>query len=587
MSPAVKTESDAVPAIAAYIKSVTPQDELSGRSTRSSAKRKRGQTAPAPQHELFEPTPLDELVLDGMDFKQLWEQIDLKTGKVVNLVEKLFVNEGMSPDEDEDEDDEGLRGTQDDNDDEDDEDEEDEDEDEEDDDAEPAEIPVKLRDLSDADLAALGIDPSMRSQLPEDEESEGELEPYAGASDISDGDPNEVFYEPLMTEAEQMRRKEEQEMGMLPRLRSQVGFDVDESDDDEDLDEQEDEQEEEAPRKRSILDSLDDPGSNVAGPSRRGKKHPTLDDDFFSIDEFNRLTQAQELQGDDDENDGEDLSNEVDLFRSFDQGEDMDEDEPGAAPGEMDPSEVKFADFFLPPAKAAKFRKKAERKEKGKQRALQEDSIHADEGEAGQNEDDSEVEEAEESEMEPEEPERKRTIRFSDTVAVRRIKSCKKKEFELTPEMLGELGFDDEEASRIARKNEYDLDEDEDLDEDMEEDEEQSEDGEGEEDDEDMDEDEDGEEEESEADENEEVDGEEAQARTARRVAGDLFADSDDEDQGKFKVRRNHHMSPLLNYKSSLDQMPTSFPPTRSDKRLSKQRSHALRKRTLARRTGR
>ena len=73
-------------------------------------------------------------------------------------------------------------------------------------------------------------------------------------------------------------------------------------------------------------------------------RHPTLDDDFFSIDEFNRLTEAQErqehssrahLSGEEEE---EDMDG-IDLFAPVDEDEGEDE---------MDVSEIRYADFFDP-----------------------------------------------------------------------------------------------------------------------------------------------------------------------------------------------------------------------------------------------
>lgn len=77
-----------------------------------------------------------------------------------------------------------------------------------------------------------------------------------------------------------------------------VGDDEDEDEEDEDEDE-EDEEEEEEIQVEDQGNSEDDDTSalfgSTAGPSKPRKgHHPTLDDDFFSIDEFNRLTEEAE-----------------------------------------------------------------------------------------------------------------------------------------------------------------------------------------------------------------------------------------------------------------------------------------------------
>ncbi|EPQ31076.1 uncharacterized protein PFL1_01265 [Pseudozyma flocculosa PF-1] len=582
----IKSEALAVPTIGTFLHSILPQEETKSR-TRSSSKRKRGgnaRKAPPPEpkgeHRLFQPTPLDELVIDGMDSRQLWEQIDLKGFKVQGLLDTVFVNEGGQPDQEEEEEDDeaGDEGA--------------EDDDDEDEDDSPAEQRVKLSDLTDADLRALGIDPAQRDQLAfDDSDDESESEPYAGASDISDGDPNEVYYEPLRTEAEQRRRKEEQEMGVLPRLRSQVQDDEDDDEDDEDeedadLDGEESEDEEGAgaaakdkKASRSILDSLDEPGSSSGGPGGKGKRHPTLDDDFFSINEFNRLTEAQEMAeatGAGNDDDDEDLSNQVDYFRDIDGlgagGDDGEEDDLGAGPsrpGPKDPSELHFADFFLPPSKAASFRAKAERKEKrragadkGKSKAEDPSPVEAADSDADESDGDDDDED-------DDEPERPRAIRFHDTVAIRRIKPRKKKrDAELTPEMLASLGFTEEEAARLAEEQAgFGDDDDEDEeggDSDDDDDDEMDEDGGDEDEDEygaesgseegmDIDEDDAGEGDEDEEDDDEDADDEEAQVKTARRVAGDLFADSDDE--GDAAAQQSTHEKRLAALQAEISQL--------------------------------
>jgi len=61
------------------------------------------------------------------------------------------------------------------------------------------------------------------------------------------------------------------------------------------------------------------PKSKLCSPSR----HPTLDDDFFSIDAFNRLTENSERNNGSlgqasgsGSKDGESLEDDVDLFKS-------------------------------------------------------------------------------------------------------------------------------------------------------------------------------------------------------------------------------------------------------------------------------
>ncbi|KAJ9479518.1 U3 small nucleolar RNA-associated protein MPP10 [Pseudozyma hubeiensis] len=588
----ITSEKQSVPSICSFIQTITPKSELlDQRASRSAGKRKRGNNAAIPP-PLFEATPLDELVTDGMDSRQLWEQIDLKAAKMSGIVERYFAQGLLREEEEDDDEDEeqanaragpsrsrsrSSRQDEDEDDDEDDDDmsgDFDNDEDDEED-VDLEEERVRLSQLSDADLRALGVDPALRDQLlaeideqgqdDDDQDSDDEGSAYAGASDISDGDPTEVFYEPLKTEAEQLKRKEEEEMGMLPRLRSQVGDDEDDEDDDEDeddMDEDEDaedqDSEDEESRARtsagipkSLLQDLDRPGKASQRPSKR---HPTLDDDFFSIDDLNRQLDEQDAQEDadpvDGDNDDDDIADQVDYFKplSGDDGVDEDEADDDEDPegGVVNAADAHFADFFLPPTKASKFNKKFGGR-KASARFAREDAA-ADQLDADP-ESDSDSGSEQEAERVYEEPDRKRRIRFNTTIEYRRIKPRKKSADELTPEMLRMIGAssDDLEA---ARRFDEDMDEDQDGDDDdMDMDEVESETssvGRQASDDEDEGQYSDEEEQDDNSDDVEEDDEEEEQgsadddrdggATTARRVTGDLFADSDDEEDAKDKL---------------------------------------------------
>ncbi|CDW99343.1 hypothetical protein [Sporisorium scitamineum] len=516
----IQSERLSVPSICSFIQTVTPNaDLLEQRASRSAGKRKRGSNAAAPP-PLFEGTPLDELVTEGMDSRQLWEQIDLKAAKMSSIVERYFA-QGLIREEEEEHHASSRAGpsrSRSRRNDDFDQDQEDQDDDtsgdyddDEDDDIDPEEERVRLSELSDADLRALGIDPAYRDQLlaemadqgDDDQESDEEGSAYAGASDVSDGDPTEVFYEPLKTEAEQLQRKEEQEMGMLPRLRSQNSAGI----------------------PKSLLEDLDRPGKASQRPTKR---HPTLDDDFFSIDDLNRQLDEQDAQEDADpvdDNDDDDIADQVDYFKPLDGADSLDDDEDDdEGAGLADAADAHYADFFLPPSKAAKFNKKFG-KRKASARFANEDAA------ADQLDQDEEVSDDEDDQPSPskakarvyEEPDRKRRIRFNTTIEYRRIKPRKKSADELIPEMLLRMigASDDDvdaalesETSSIGRQGSDDEGESQYSDDEDEEDAEE-----------DLDDEQDS------AD-----DQEDYGVDTARRVAGDLFTDSDDEADAQDKL---------------------------------------------------
>lgn len=579
----VQSEHDSIPSISAFIETVTPKAELlAQRASRSGPKRKRGQNGVAPP-PLFEGTPLDELVTEGMDSRQLWEQVDLKAAKMSGIIERYFA-QGLLRDEDEDDQEEEEASSKagpsrsrprpkyDDEDDDDMSEDDDDmsgdfDEDDGEGDMDSEEQITRFSELSDADLRALGVDPAQREEIlarlasndDEADESDEADEGYPGASDISDGDPSEVFYEPLKTEAEQLQRKEEEEMGMLPRLRSQVSDDDDEDvEDEQDEDAEESEEDEEgttatssgknsAGIPKSLLADLDRPGK---ASQRSTKRHPTLDDDFFSIDDLNRQLDEQDAQeGADpvDDNDDDDIADQVDFFKPLDGagGRDEDDEDEDAEQGAglADAGDAHYADFFLPPTKAARFNKKFG-KRKASARFANEDAAD-DRVSEDESDDDQEPSSSKAPVRVYEEPDRKRSIRFNDTIEYRRIKPRHKTSFaDLFPDMMEKLG---------ASPDDYD--------EDMDEDEDQDEDNEDQDDDMDMDEvesetssvgrhgsdDEEEEEDEGEQDEEadnqshqdedaEEEDGADDGVSTARRVVGDLFADSDDEADAQEKL---------------------------------------------------
>lgn len=193
------------------------------------------------------------------------------------------------------------------------------DDDEEEDEEEEADrdgmkIVHSLDELSDAELRALGVDPSMRDQLQdytsEDDDASSSAdtsnsgEGYAGASDLSDiEESRDISYEPLLDEREQQRRKEALIQAEYARTRAQkralksAGMHVEDDsseeeedttdEDDENIDpelramllanrraaeegeeelsdEEQDDVSTEERRKAGILDNLDEPGSGVS-----------------------------------------------------------------------------------------------------------------------------------------------------------------------------------------------------------------------------------------------------------------------------------------------------------------------------------
>ena len=394
----VQEEKASLPYISALLDACVPRGQQSG-------KRKRANDGTISQHPLFPPTELNELVLEGMGNDQIWHQLELRSAKLARVLDHVISSGPEDADEEESEE----------------------------------ENEKDAEDLNDDDEA----------WNEEDDEEEESDEGFAGASDLSDVDPNEVYYEPLHTEEMQHMRKKEKEKQEMMQM-----YGVSDP---------------------ALYDALTSASSDNEEEEEEDKgkpRHPTLDDDFFSIDEFNRLTEAQErqehssrahLSGEEEE---EDMDG-IDLFAPLDEDEGEDE---------MDVSEIRYADFFDPIKKTRSAK-----------------SVDAS-------------------------PPRTAQVRFHDQVRVRPIKKAK------SQSLAGFLmdGDDEEDANE---------EEGEDEEEEKEGEEGEEEEGEEEEDEEEDDEEEE-DEEEGEEDEAEEADddmeGDAAEA-TAGRVAQDLFAEEEQE----------------------------------------------------------
>lgn len=435
-------------------------------------------------------------------------------------------------------------------------------------------------------------DPDEQDEDIEDEYAHGYPGASDISSDEEEGagSSKRVYFEPLKTEKEQRRKKAEAERKELQRIRSlnksqlQVkpgggaseeeesgGSDDDITDSDEDSEEEAQGPSSKASTKaKSLLDALDDePGSqNRAGGSRKsGRRHPTLDDDFFSIDDFNRQTEEDERReifkqagATDDDDDEEDL----DLFNAP-AGDDMDiddgaaeDDEAGSEDDRFDPTQIRYADFFEPSADAAKAggRGSSQKRMKGKgkgsrvgqgaklakqerdQALAEAAAVAADEAKELQDIQAIEMDEEEDDPTDPssdEEPSSNRSfkVKFAPTVAIRPIKARKARGLEdvdtqISPELLKALAqVEGEDGLGEDAEDSEDDDEDEEVDDDEGDDASDSDDldetqsfGDGEGSDEDM---EDG------SSEGGGAFDEDQETETARRFAGDLFADEGDD----------------------------------------------------------
>lgn len=339
------------------------------------------------------------------------------------------------------------------------------------------------------------------SEDDDDEDDEG----FAGASDFSDEEEaSRIIVEPLKTEEEQMEKKERLASSLL-------GIEMD----DEDESEEEEEEEEEETRN----------GSAAAQASHKGvsgKRYPTLDDDFFSIDDFNKQTMADEIneQIQAAGSSRKDPDNDIDLFQDLEAHAGGDDEEEEDA---EDVTEMKYDDFFAPPKSGIKAPgasnsppKKANGKGKGKEKeSAQSTPIGKGGADTGMDSPSGSG----------------RRIRFHDEVQIRQIKKAaqnRDSEDNAVLEML---------RKQFAQERAGDSDEsDEESEDDMGEEGEQTLDSDEDEEMEDLSQSE-GEDEDmlEEAEVESQASTEDPDAQTARRVARDLFAD----DEGEYEDPSN------------------------------------------------
>lgn len=242
-------------------------------------------------------TPLSELTTDGLDVEQIWAQLELRAEGVVKVVKEVGPGE---PPVDLDDSDVGL-------------------EDDEDDDEDGSDEEMTIEEWKKM-MADNGIDEDADS---DEESGSGDDEEDSDESEgDSDDEDNMISWKDEDAESDEDDENSEEgddddeedgESGSEDEVMDEedlaelgAEFDMDE-----DAEDGEGGEEESDDDKAALLGQDDEPG-----PSRRSKsRHPTLDDDFFSIDEFNRLTEEAEagklssgrLGGDEDEEDEDDL----------------------------------------------------------------------------------------------------------------------------------------------------------------------------------------------------------------------------------------------------------------------------------------
>lgn len=232
-------------------------------------------------------TPLGELTVEGLDNGQVWAQLELRNGPMAEVMREVGPGEVGNDDEE----------------------------------------AIIRPEESDSDSEGSMDEEDFRQYCLENGMDPDEFEAMEGSDDSEDSedyDDEVVWKDEMDSDEEDSDEEDSDEDGDDIELDSEDEeddndeLDVEISGDDEDdlLDEEEDEEQDGDVTMASTAEEEGDDDVEAlfgrAGPSRR-PRHPTLDDEFFSIDEFNRLTEEAEagrlsggkLGGDEDEDDNE------------------------------------------------------------------------------------------------------------------------------------------------------------------------------------------------------------------------------------------------------------------------------------------
>ncbi|OCF32032.1 U3 small nucleolar RNA-associated protein MPP10 [Kwoniella heveanensis BCC8398] len=319
-------------------------------STKAKAQKDKEPTPEAEKPESFLPyTPLSILTTEGLDPEQVWAQLELRAEGISKTVKEVGAGEGNADNDDED-----AEGGED-----------EDDEEESDEEMSVEEFRQMLiesgeegvEDLDDGEIRALMEDTDSDEDSDEDEDEDDE---DGGVKFNSDSEEDELD---VGSDEEDGDENEDGE-----DLDGELGSDdeMNLGEDEEEEDEEEEEEEEDDGEDADLGaddDEEDDDATDLfagAGPSKpqaKGKRraHPTLDDQFFSIDEFNRQTEEAEA--------GRLTSGRL----GGDEGEDEDMEDVGAMMlnGAGDDDEITYADFFEPPRGAAKSKSSAKGEGKG------------------------------------------------------------------------------------------------------------------------------------------------------------------------------------------------------------------------------
>ncbi|KAJ3108331.1 u3 small nucleolar ribonucleoprotein MPP10 [Phlyctochytrium planicorne] len=282
----------------------------------------------AKKHDPYQMSPLPELHVDGFDMDQVWEQIQLQNGPMMEYLKgsvgKLFPGVGFGKkggmkrrrEEEEDAEDDDVEDDE-------------EDGDEEDEDFEEDEG-VDLEDEEDT-----YFDEDADLEEGDDEENDELESEEAGLEEEEEGDEEEDDED------------DDEEDDLDEGLPEDLDDDAEEGEGAQDIEDDEDED----PAAYNEDDEAN--GDREEAKPRRGRWTP-LDDEFFSLEEMERFAEMGEAKDLSRENkDVDETTDDWSLGLGY-LGMDPDQLNGSDDEDEMNANEIRYEDFFAPPAKLEK-----------------------------------------------------------------------------------------------------------------------------------------------------------------------------------------------------------------------------------------
>jgi U3 small nucleolar RNA-associated protein MPP10 len=282
---AVSLEAHSHPHLHPFLISVLEPPAAATRASKKKTKSKEEQKGSAVDVTAALPyTPLSELTVTDMDPEQIWAQTELRAAPVGKIVKESVMGAGADLEEAEEEGD--LMD-------------DDDDDDSEGSDEEMTEEEFRRMLLEgNGDEDGISMEEYERMMAGEDDSDEGSDE---GSEE--EGDEDEEEDEEDEDDDVQWKGLGDGESGSEVEVDEDDEEEGDEEEDEDDGEDMEDdfemgsdEDEDGGDGDEVEVDEEDDDADLLAaGPSRRSKpRHKTLDDDFFSIDDFNRQTEEAE-----------------------------------------------------------------------------------------------------------------------------------------------------------------------------------------------------------------------------------------------------------------------------------------------------